>query len=741
MPWPQNRRIIGTKVPRLDGPEKSTGRARYTFDINRPGMLHAKVLRCPYAHAKVVRIDTTGIQKMPGFRAIHLMARPDTRPVAIAAGNAGVFTPSELFYVGAEVLAVACDTEEHCLDVLHAIRVEYEQLPFQVREDDGLRLRKQPATAAPGIASNVGAGTGGANSAKFNDQVFDNLTVHEGTYTIPVISHQCLESHGIVCEWDEKLENLTVWASTQSVVLTATGLAPQLRIPAANIKCITHYMGGGFGSKFGIEPEHVACAQLARKAHAPVKLMLDRNDEVINGGLRSSFTGRIKIGGNKQGDIRAIDAQIHGTPGTSGGLTALVPYVYTVPNFRRQIEVIRLNLQKLRAFRAPNHPQNCFLTEQPIDDLCARLNLNPMDVRLRNLPPNDPNAMMGQPRSWPAIRHTLYTQEIEIARKLSQWDKRWHPPGQGNGPIKHGIGMALHTWGGTGNPGNQVRVTISQDGSVLAQCSTQDLGTANRTVLAIVVAEVLGRNVSDITVRIGESPFGNSSPSGGSTTCPSVAPSALAAATAARDALFAAIAPRFNVQAADLSIGVGHLVNRADNNAMIPWNQACGRLGNEPVSVMRTPNPGDVNNQGGVCGVQVAEVKVDTETGIVRCTKVVAVQDCGLLINKLACESQVAGAVIMGVNAALYEECIYDRVTGRQCNPDMEFYKLGGINDMPNIVVHMLDMPERNVIGIGEPPMVSTAAAVANAVFNAIGRRVNSAPFTPERVLAALAAK
>src|SRR5262249_46356575 len=166
----------------------------------------------------------------------------------------------------------------------------------------------------------------------------------------------------------------------------------------------------------------------------------------------------------------------------------------------------------------------------------------------------------------------------------------------------------------------------------------------------------------------------------------------------------------------------------------------------QPINVQRTgaPEAGQppiVNNTGGVGGVQIAEVKVDTETGVVRCTRFWAIQDCGLIVNKLACESQVAGGVIMGVNYALFEERVMDNRPGRQCNPDMEFYKLGGIQDMPQIYVHMVDMPERGVIGIGEPPTVSTCAAVGNAVFNAIGRRVPNAPFTPERVLAALAAK
>ena len=177
-----------------------------------------------------------------------------------------------------------------------------------------------------------------------------------------------------------------------------------------------------------------------------------------------------------------------------------------------------------------------------------------------------------------------------------------------------------------------------------------------------------------------------------------------------------------------------------------PWRQACSRIGMQPINVQRTgaPEAGQppvVNNTGGVGGVQIAEVKVDTETGVVRCTRCYAVQDCGLIVNLQGCESQVAGGVIMGVNYALFEERLMDRRTGRQVNADMEFYKVGGIKDMPQIVVHMHDMPERGVIGIGEPPTISTAAAIGNAIFNAIGVRVAHAPYTPERVLEALSKK
>jgi xanthine dehydrogenase YagR molybdenum-binding subunit len=723
MPWPQQRRVIGTKVQRLDGPDKATGRAKYSYDINRPGLLHARILRCPHAHARVKSINTAAAEKTPGFRALYVIA---------AAG-------AELYYAGDEVVAVCADTEEHAEDALRAIRVEYAPLPFFVKEADVLAA-DNPRTI-PGGGPNTTVG-GSNETTNFATEAFRGVAAQaEGTYGVPVICHQCLEPHGLVAEWDEKQENLTVWASTQAVPLTALQLAGRFKIPATRVKCITHYMGGGFGSKFGPDIQGMVAAELARRAKAPVKLLLDRAEEVAVGGMRPSAIGTVRIGGEKNGTIRAYEIDCYGTPGIGSAATVNfggLPYVYTVAFVKRRHRIVRVNMQRVRAMRAPGHPQSCYLTDLAVDDLAARLDLNPVEVRLRNIPAND---MAAPANSFPRMRHDIYEREIRLAREVSQWDKKWHAPGRGDkGVIKHGIGMALHTWGGGPGQPNDIRVTISSDGSVLMQCSTQDLGTAERTVLAIAAAEVLGLQPRDITVHVGESPFGRSSPSGGSTTCPGTAPVAFNAATAARDAFFARIAGRLNVPVGDLAIEPGHVVNRTNRDQRWPWRQACSRLGMDAVTVNNnTLGAGMANN--GVGGVQVAEVRVDTETGVVQCTRVTAVQDCGLIINLQGCESQVAGGVIMGVNYALFEECIMDRHTGRMCNPDMEFYKLGGIRDMPQVVVRMVDMPERGVIGIGEPPTISTCAAVANAVYNAIGVRVGHAPFTPERVLAALATR
>jgi xanthine dehydrogenase YagR molybdenum-binding subunit len=723
--WPKERRLIGTKIQRLDGPEKATGRAKYSYDINRPGMLHGKILRSPYAHARLKSVDVSVAEKMPGVKAIYRIAKDG----------------AELFYAGDEILGLAADTEEHARDAVRAIasRVEYDILEHLVTEEDALKNRDKKTLGGGGNFP------GGANQGTTGnpDEAFKSAeAVIEGTYGVPVISHQCLESHGEVAEWDAA-GNLTVWASTQATTGVAGELARHFKIPATKVKCITHYMGGGFGSKFAAYIHGITAGELARKAGAAVKIMLDRAEEITTAGNRPSAFGKIRIAGTKDGKITGYEVDCYGSPGIGSGSTVnmtVLPYVYAVPNIRKKHTVVRLNFGSAQAMRAPGHPQNCVLTDCPVDDFAAKIGMDPMQVRLKNLPANNSESAKKAPTSYEALKHTIYVDEIKKAAELSDWEKKWHPPGKGpgDGPVKHGIGMALHTWGGVGFPGNDVIVTISSDGSVLTECSTQDLGTGERTLLAIVTAETLGLEVNDITVRIGESQYGRSTGAGGSTTAPCTAPATLNAASAARQQLFDKIAPRLESKPEELAIEPGKIVNKGSGKSW-SWKEACAKLGMDSVKATAGWTPGLSNN--GVGGVQIAEVMVDTETGVVRCTKIVAVQDCGMVVNKLCCESQVAGGVIMGVNYALFEECIMDRKTGRQVNADMEFYKLGGIEDMPHIVVHMHDMPERGVIGIGEPPTISTCAAIGNAVFNAIGARVPTAPFTPDKVLAALAKK
>src|SRR5262249_25416433 len=276
---------------------------------------------------------------------------------------------AEVYYAGDEIIAVAADTEEHAADALRAIKIDYDILDHLVTEEDALKA-KNKKTIGGRDNSNVKVG-GEAAKGNVESAFKEAEAVVEGLYGVPVIAHQCLESHGLVAEWDQQ-NNLTVWCSTQATAYTAVELAQYFKIPVTKVKCITHFMGGGFGSKFGPDVQGKAAADLAKKTGAPVKLMLDRAEEVTVGGNRPSAYGKVKIAGNKDGKITAYEVDCYGASGVAGGSTVnlnMLPYVYDIPNVKRKHTVIKLNTQGARAMRAPGHPQNCVLTDCPVDDL------------------------------------------------------------------------------------------------------------------------------------------------------------------------------------------------------------------------------------------------------------------------------------------------------------------------------------------------------------------------------------
>jgi xanthine dehydrogenase YagR molybdenum-binding subunit len=304
----------------------------------------------------------------------------------------------------------------------------------------------------------------------------------------------------------------------------------------------------------------------------------------------------------------------------------------------------------------------------------------------------------------------------------------------------------MHTWGGRGH-NSDCDLTIHPDGSVDLKMGTQDLGTGTRTSILVVAADTLGIPLSAINLQIGDTQYPPSGGSGGSTTIGGVSSSTRRAAVDARDALFAKVAPALGAQPDDLESVNGTVRVKSDPNKSLTWKQACAKIGAMPITIRgKNPDrskPPDLTNSG-VAGVQMAEIEVDPETGIVQVKKMVAVQDCGLVVNVKTAESQCLGALIMGISYSLFEEKIMDPTTGIMLNPDMEFYRLAGLNDIPELVVHMMTgkgYDERGVIGLGEPPVISPGAAISNAVANALGVRVPFIPLTPDRVLGAISQK
>jgi len=316
--WAPPHSSIGTHVKRLDGPDKVTGRARYTFDINRPGMLYGRIVRSPYPHARIVSVDMSAAQKAPGVKATHLWRDP-----------ANTQRSSIVMFQGDEIAGVAADTEEHAIDAARLVKVEFEVLPAVIQVDQALAGNAPPVFAASGPALDTTPGTPRSNVRQGQTQETGDIAAGfkqaaqtlEQTYSTHVITHVCLESHGAVCEWDG--DNLTAWVSTQGVFATKEGLATGLNIPSSNVRVITQYMGGGFGSKLGAQdPQTMICARLAKEAKAPVKLMLDRKEEHLATGNRPSAAARIKAGVAADGTLTAFDGESWGTGGAGAAIHA-----------------------------------------------------------------------------------------------------------------------------------------------------------------------------------------------------------------------------------------------------------------------------------------------------------------------------------------------------------------------------------------------------------------------------------
>lgn len=776
--WPEadRRSLIGKDVTRVDSPVKVSGQAKYTYDTNRPGMLYGKVLRCPHAHAKIISVDISAAEKLPGVKAVEIVQGPG----------------ATIHWEGDEIVAVAAIDESAAEDAIRAIKVKYQPLPHLVSDSE------PPKNAAQGqgplsmddlddmldnqvpsqqMVSQVqqygvtekadedmlkGLKADGATDDVLN--AIRSATVHpeaakrpksnyqkaaaqtlgepekafaeaevisEGLYGVPVITHCCLESHGSISEWTDE-NHLFTHMSTQNVSGIPGQMAEPLKIPAANIRVRQDNIGGGFGSKFSPDRWGIFTAKISKKADGkPVRVMLERDAELKVAGARPSAYARVKVGAKKDGTLVAWQSESWGTGGPGGGGMPPIPYVFAVPNQRKEHTAIRNNIGPARAWRAPNHPQAAVLTMCALDDLAAKLNLDPLGFFTKNL-------------DLAKARQEIYREELSIAADLMEWKQKWHPRGHNDtGEIVRGVGLSIHTWGGRGHA-SDCDLTIQPDGSVDLKMGSQDLGTGTRTCIQMIAADTLGLPVDAIHLQIGDTLYPPSGGSGGSTTIGGVSSSTRRAAVDAREALFAKVAPAVNAQPEELECVNGTVRVRGDSSRSMTWKEACSKLGAMPATVRgKNPDkskPPDLTNSG-VGGVQMAEVEVDTATGIVKVKKMVAVQDCGLVINPRTAASQVYGALIMGISYSLFEEKVMDSASGRMLNANMEFYRLAGLSDIPELVVHMMTgkgYDERGVIGLGEPPVISPGAAISNAVANAIGVRVPFLPLTPDRVLAAL---
>ncbi len=683
MPWPKQGKYLGQPTRRLDGPAKVTGRAKYTTDRVPAGVLFGAIFRSRWPAARIRSINLEKAKAAPGIKAA-LRVREGEHVVR--------------FY-GEELAALAGVSRQAVLDALDMIEVDATPLPFTVNELEAIQPDAPRVVAErPNLGPAETEATGDVDAA-----FAQAAAVVEGMFSTQVEIHHPLEPHGDVVAPDG--DEYTVWTSTQGVFDTRNDLAQTLGVPQNKVRVICEHMGGGFGSKIEHWTNRIICARLAQAAGAPVKLILTRFEQALSVGNRPSSFQKLKLAADRDGKLTAFEMVLFGTPGhaagpadAGGGVTFVpAPYIYPAPNTRVKKSKVAVNAGLATWMRAPGHPVASFAMEGILDELAVKLGLDPVEIRLKNDP------------------HPIRRREYQLGVEKFGWKDRYRKPGSSPGPIKVGVGCAGAGWM-SGGEGTQAEVQVNPDGTVEVRCGTQDLGTGSRTVVAVVAAEMLGLDPAGITVRVGDTRLPPSGLSGGSTTTASVAP-----------AIY---------DACENTLAELRKLSGLEDPRGARWLEACGKIGPHPLVVAGRWHEG--LSTGGAGGVQFAEVEVDTDTGFVKVRRILCVQDCGTVVNKLTCESQLNGGIIMGIGYALYEQRVMDRQSGVVLNPNFETYKLPGAADMPEIEIILLDMPERGVIGVGEPATVPTAAAIANAVANALGVRMASLPITPDKVLAGL---
>ncbi|HEY3246072.1 MAG TPA: molybdopterin-dependent oxidoreductase [Phycisphaerae bacterium] len=662
---------------RADAVLKVTGRAKYTADVNLPKMAYAAIVYCPYGKANLKSVDVEAAQKVPGVLDVEIREKREFKYCGHPAGH------------------VCAENRQALDDALAALSMKWEVLEpatDPIKEHQNQQGPIPPALDKAGSEEEVAKAAEAFKSAK---------RVVEHTYQTQIQTHSCLEPHCAVADY--RGDSAEMWVSSQATSGIFQGAVQAFNLDRNKVRTHCEFVGGGFGSKFDIDAEGHLAAHLSKKLARPIKVVNDRKREHLDTGCRPGSIQYMKLALAENGLPAGGHVHIAGVCGASTRADAANPSRYELGKPLKSSAGIKLSVGDARAMRAPGHPQGMFAVDSFVDELAAAAGVDPLEYRLKI----DPSP----------VRKLMYS----VGAERIGWTGRPQPDGSGHGRLRRGIGIGVGSWG-NGKAPAQIRIDVFRDGTLRVFSGTQDIGTGTRTVLIDTVASHLGIDRKLITADCGNSDYPQGPGSGGSTVTRAIVP-------AIRDAAEKARAKLIDLAAGDAKI--------ADTPA---WTAACKKIAGESFTVLGEPND-KYWGKGGSDTVQFAEVEVDTGTGVVRALKVVALQSCGKPVNRLLAESQIIGGVIQGVSFALYEEKILDPQTGVMTNPNLETYKICGPVDCPDVIPILWKEEEADLgaRSLGEPPVIPTAGAIANAVSNAIGARVRSLPITPYKVLAALA--
>ena len=708
--WPAGPlTTVGRELPRVDGLDRARGQIQYTADVQLPGMLHTAVLRSPFARARVTSIDLASARAARGVRAV------------LGPGELEVLK-EEPGYVGQAVAAVAAETFGQAQAALEQLKVEWEALEPLLDPDEAVKQES--------FVSDVKTYERG----EFDRGVAEGDVVVEAEYRTQVVLHNSMETHQSVCHWED--DGITVYTSTQHIWGIRDSVADHLGLPPDKVRVICHAMGGGFGSKNSPGDYTPIAAELAKRTGRPVKCALTRRDENIAAGNRNATIQRLTAAAKSDGTLTALGGEFVNAIGFSGWSASTegpMKMLYACENVRTVQYPAKLNLPPMAAFRAPGFVEGTFALECLLDEVAAKLDMDPLELRRRNYASSD--RVEDRPFSSKNLEECY-------RRAEPHWAKRDEVRARSNGPWKHGTGLASQIWYGGGGPPSYAWIRVGADGRAQVVTAMQDIGTGTRTAMAQIAAEELGVPVEHVQVSLGDSARGPfASISAGSSTIPSMGPAVRSAAADAKRQLIEIAAQRFHLEERVLDIKDGQIVS--SDGSSWPLTEVTGLLEDAQILGKGARGPNPAGMQVLTFGVQVAEVAVDVETGEVRVDKIVAIHDVGRVINKLGASSQVEGGIIQGVGHTLSEERITDPETGSILTRTLDAYKMPTIADVPEIVTDLVDIPDPHLTnlgskGLGEPPIIPTAAAIANAIRDATGADVRSLPISREEMLRAL---
>ena len=745
--------LLGTDEVRIDGRDKVSGQADYTSDLARDGMLWAAFTTSPYAHARIVRIDTRRAAALPGVHVVlslentrgwhtywYMIAQPAF--------------PEEIAYAGQEVALVAAETVDIAAQALALIEVEYEVRPAALTPRDAM---KPDAPRVPVLdverprEGNVQQPVYLRARGDVERGLAEADVVSESRFSLPTQYHVDIQTRCCIADWDGG--RLTVYEASQGVWNVKRELAKSLGLEEDRVRVVVQNMGGGFGSKAGAQRVVHYAARLAMLAGRPVRLELTRPEEFLSHPRRYAGEVTMRLGARRDGTLTAIDAEIVldiGSGSLYAGRYAMtlhqISELYRCPSVRVRIVAVYTNTTPTGPQRGVLDPIATFSTEAAIDDLAARLGMDPLALRMKNYAED----FQGLDDTTPALPYTSKHLDACLAAVADAigWSERDRLKAEARGPVRRGVGIAAYCIerGGYAPFSAKADVVARPDGSVEVQAGVVEIGAGQITILPMIAAEELGLPPERIHIHHGDTDGTHYAPSSHASRITSeMGPAVLQAAAQVRGRLCELVAARLEVSPLDLVAAEERIYVRGVPERGMSFTEACALMDGPEIRATgsRAPNPDDVIFR--LFGAHGAEVEVDVETGELRVLRIVCSHDIGRPINPKLVESQQYGGAVMGLGYGLYEEAELDGKSGVLLTPDVHQYRVPTALETPVIEARNVEREDAfypySAKPVGEAPLVGVMPAVRNAIRHALDLGIDTLPITPARILEALAAR